>query len=191
MHSLCLLSNMSSSDWAAWVQAFASATSIIAAVYIASHQAERQFKDARSLQKNDSVQSQKRVTSAIYMLAQNAEKLLAHTVANLGTREQIMEESLGMNNGYILGEISAVSDAFLNIPLHHLPSAELVKLTMILSSTMKQFTDKTSFVIRNSTTMSAEVFVDYFNSAQQMLTSVKETLNDLNNELHTLEHTVE
>lgn len=47
MNQLCILSNMSSSDWAAWAQAIVSALAIVAGAFAVRWQVGRQAQDAR------------------------------------------------------------------------------------------------------------------------------------------------
>jgi hypothetical protein len=80
-----------------------------------------------------------------------------------------------------------VTGAISAIPLHDLPSSELVRLTMMLSSVMRQLSEKVNLAIREHRAMDAGNYVEFFNSMQSMVQSLQDTCDAFQAELTRLE----
>jgi hypothetical protein len=178
MSNLCFTANMTSAEWAAWFQAWIAGLAIIAAAIISNRQAKAQYEGARKLQHEDYRQAQKRITAAIALLAANASRSVAHVAVSVGTRDQIHD--IGESRQFLdLGELDSLARSISSISLHDLPTVELVMHTMILSSTVRQFSDIVRAAIRQHRDMTAPQFGEFFNTLQQMIVSLNTTVGAL------------
>jgi hypothetical protein len=182
MNKLCFLSDMTSAEWASWMQALFAGVAIIAAAIISSRQSKAQYEGARKLQLDDNLRTQLRITAAIGMLARNSSRAVQSVATSLGTIDQL--HAVGEGKTHLdLGEIRSLAGAISAISLHDLPSAELVRLTMILNSTIRQFEEIVRAAIRQYREMdSGGQFTDFFNTVQQMILSLNTTITDFEEE---------
>lgn len=78
MQTLCFLSNLSSAEWAAWVQALGSVAAIIAAAWIAIHQSKIQHRNALELHKTELRSAQIDIAKTLFVLAVNSSKAMSY-----------------------------------------------------------------------------------------------------------------
>jgi len=76
MHNLCFMSNLSSEEWAAWVQAIGSIAAIFAAIWIAS----RQHRNAVTRERGRQVAQAKQVARLCTLFSTQLFECLAETV---------------------------------------------------------------------------------------------------------------
>lgn len=177
MNDLCFLSNLTSSEWASWVQAVGSVLAIIAAAWIARYQTRLQRESALELHRTERQTARAEAAETLLVLAENSAKAMAHVSGQLQDREAVHQAAEGL----ILCDIGEVRrlDGYLGaIPLHELP-ASLVTLTMILGSTVRQFKEKTEMALRLHKQMDATMFEDFFRTLARMNESVKATSKDI------------
>ena len=177
MNELCFLSNLTSSEWASWVQAIGSIIAIIAAAWIAVHQAKLQHKSALELHRTARRTARAEVAGTLSALAENSAKAMAHVGGQLRDREAVHQAAEGLIRCDI-GEVRCLDSYLGAIPLHELPDS-LVTLTMVLGSTVRQFREKIEMALRLHRQMDAAMFEDFFRTLTQMNESVRAICKDI------------
>ena len=185
MSELCFLSNLSSTEWASWVQAVGSVAAIIAAAGIAKHQANLQHKNALKLHKTEKRIEQTDITKTLSVLAKYSSKAMKHITHQLNERESIHKAAEGLIPCDI-GELVRINTYMNDIPLHTVPHS-MVTLTMILGSTVRQFKEKVEMALKFHRKMDAEMFEDLFRTFNEMNASIEATCKDINAEIKRLE----
>jgi len=185
MNELCFLSNLTSAEWAAWVQAVGSVLAIVAAAWIVKHQANLQHKNALDLHKTEQRTEQADITKTLSVLAINSSKAMKHISIQLKDRESIHKAAEGLVPCDV-GELVRIDTYLSDIPLHTVPHS-MVTLTMILGSTVRQFKEKVEMALQFHRKMDAEMFEDFFRTINEMNTSIDATCNDINAEVKRLE----
>lgn len=185
MHTLCFLSNLSSAEWTAWVQAVGSVVAIVAATWIAIHQSKAQHRNALDLHKAEQRAAKIDIAKTLSVLSLNSSKAMKHIAGQLHDREAIHLAAEGLTHCDI-GELSRI-DAYLSaIPLHSIPYS-LVTPTMVLEATVRQFKEKTEMALRLHRQMDASMFDDFFGTVMEMSASLEATCRDLEAEVKRLE----
>lgn len=177
MNELCFLSDLTSSEWASWVQAVGSIAAIVAAAWIARYQAKLQQASAMEQHRRERLTSRAEASETLAVLARNSAKAMAHVSGQLLDRDAVHEAAEGLRPCDI-GEVQRVDAYLAAIPLHELPGS-LVTLTMILGSTVRQFREKVETALRLHRQMDANMFEDFFGSLISMNESVRQTCQDI------------
>ena len=185
MQTLCFLSNLTGAEWASWVQAVGSVAAIIAAAWIAIHQAKLQHKHALALHITEQQTAKVDVAKTLFVLATNSSIATKHITGQLKDRESIHLVAEGLMHCDI-GELKRIDGHLNAIPLHTIPYS-LVTPTMALGATVRQFKEKTEMGIRHHRQMDAAMFDDFFRSISEMNTSLEETCKDIQSEIKNLE----
>lgn len=185
VNELCFMSNLSSSEWAAWVQALGSIAAIIFAVFIAIYQIRTQHKKDLFLQKNERLNEKYETAKAIKTLAYNSEKAMDHLHSQLSSKESIFKVAEGYESSFI-GELERIDKYIIDIPLFTLQGS-MVTLTMTLSSTVRQFKEKVENVLRVHRSMEDTEFEDFFKILEEMKNSMTNTCRDISKEVNDLE----
>lgn len=185
MNELCFFSNLTSAEWAAWVQAVGSVLAIIAAAWIAIHQANLQHKNTLYLHKTEKLTEQTDITKTLLVLAENSAKAMKNIANQLKDREAVHKAAEGLVHCNI-GELVRIDAYLSNIPLHTLPHS-MVTLTMILGSTVRQFKGKVEMTLKFHREMDAAMFEDLFKTINEMNASIEATCNDIAVEVKRLE----
>lgn len=177
MNELCFLSNLTSSEWASWVQAIGSVLAIIAAAWIARYQAKHQQESALQMHRTERLAAQSEAAETLSVLARNSAKAMGHVSGQLHNRQAVHDAAEGLALCDI-GEVQRIDGYLSAIPLYELPGP-LVTPTMILGSTVRQFKEKTEMALRLHRQMDASMFEDFFRSLAQMNESVEATCKDI------------
>lgn len=185
MHMLYLLSNLTSAEWAAWVQALGSVAAILAAAWIAIHQAKLQHQSALELHRTEQRTARVEIAKTLSVLAINSSKAMGHVSDQLNDRESVHLTAEGLIH-CDLGELRRIDTYLIGIPLHSLPYS-LVTLSMILGSTVHQFKDKVEMTLRLHRKMDAKQFEDFFRTISEMNASIEATCHDIAAEIKSLE----
>jgi hypothetical protein len=185
MHMLGLLSNLTSAQWAAWVQALGSIAAIVAAAWIAIHQAKLQHRSALDLHMREHRTARVDIAKTLSVLAINSSKAMRHVSGQLNDRESVHRAADGLIH-CDLGELCRIDTYLIGIPLHSVPYS-LVTLTMILGSTVRQFKDKVEMTLRLHRKMDANMFEDFFRALGEMNASIEATCCDIAAEIKSLE----
>lgn len=186
MTSLGFASNMTSAEWAAWVQALGSIIAILGATGTAVWQARKQHNNALELHRAEQRYARTELAKTLSTLAQNCSKAMVFLTGQVKDREAVHNVAEGHIH-FDLGGIERLDAAITTIPLHSLPSA-LVTPTMILSATVRQFREKVEMVLRVYRTMDAAAFEDFFRVLGEMNESLKATCADIAKEVDRVEH---
>jgi len=187
MHNLCFLSNLTSAEWAAWVQALGSVAAIFGAAWIAVHQANIQHRNALTLQRTKERTARVDLGKTLSVLATNSSKAMKHIAGQLADRESVHNAAEGLVHCDV-GELQRIDTYVDGIPLHAIPHS-LVSLTMILGSTVRQFKEKVEMALRLHRQMDASMFQDFFATMSQMNESIVATCRDIDAEVRRLEAT--
>ena len=183
-----LLSNLTNTDWAAWVQAVGSVLAIIAAAWIAKYQANLQQENALNLHKTEKRTEQTDITKTLSVLAANSSKAMKRITNQLIDRESVhkaAEELVPCD----MGELCRIDTYLSTIPLHTVPHS-MVTLTMILGSTVRQFKEKVEMALQHHRKMDANMFGDFFRAISEMNTSIEATCKNIDAEVRRLETSV-
>jgi hypothetical protein len=135
LNELCILSSMSSSEWASWVQAIGSIVAILGSVGIAVWQSKQQHKASLNLLQAEKRMARIESAKAFFSLSTGALSLLQHSAKAFPDRESVHDAAEG-RKFFDFGELKVVESAVQAISLHTLPH-ELVRLAMIVSSTVR------------------------------------------------------
>jgi hypothetical protein len=95
MDTLCFLSNLTSAEWAAWVQALGSVAAIIAAAWIAIQQARLQHRNALNLHMTEQRSERVDIAKTLSVLAINSSKAMRHIAGQLNDRESVWRGDVG------------------------------------------------------------------------------------------------
>ena len=181
MNQLCFLSEMTSSEWAAWVQAVGSIAAVFGAAGIAIWQANRQQKNSLALLRTEQRLGRVELAKALLALSQNCLRLLDHLAAQLHDREAFCNIADGRVH-VDFNELSVAEGAVHDIPLHSLPY-RLVSLTMMVRSSVRQFRENFEFALQSHRKMDANEFEKLFWVLGEMRASLKQTCNDIEAEV--------
>ena len=177
MNQLCFLSNLTSSEWASWVQAVGSVLAIVAAALIARHQAKLQHRSALDLLRTERRTARVEVAETLAVLASNAARALAH-VSDQFPDSQAVRKVAGGSIRCDIGEVQRIDGYLGAVPLHELPG-QLVTLTMTLGATVRQFREKVEVALRLHREMDAAMFDEFVATLKQMSESLQATCKDI------------
>ena len=181
MEKLCFLSSMSSSEWASWVQAFGSIAAILGAAGIAIWQSREQHKNSLLLIHTENKLSQIERAKTILSLSKNCSNLVAHYSTKFSDRD-VMCKISERRIYFDLNELKIIENAVVSISLESLPH-QLVSLTLMVSSTVRQCRENIEEVLRCYREIDATQFNDFHNVLLQMQSSIKLTCADLEKEI--------
>ena len=185
MNELCFLSNLTSAEWAAWVQAVGSIVAILAAAGIAIYVARLQHNNALNLHKTEKRTEKVEVAKTLFVLATNSSKAMKHIASQLNDRGSVHNAAEGLEPCDV-GELHRI-DKYLNeFPLHTVPHS-MVTLTMMLGSTVRQFKEKVEMSLNLHRKMNADMFTDFFRTIGEMNISIEATCKDIDAEVKRLE----
>ena len=184
MNTLCLSTNLTSTEMAAWVQAVGSILAIFGAFLIAGWQARRQFRNALALQHDERQTAKFQTAETLALLADNCLKAMEHLSSQVGSRESVYEIGEGRIH-FDIGQIGRLDDAVADIPLHDLP-AELLQQTLVLGATLRQYREKVEQVLRVHRDMNASDFEDFFASLTSLRNSLSATCGDISADVERL-----
>jgi hypothetical protein len=171
------MSNLTSSEWASWVQAIGAIAAIFGAAAIARYQTERQYKNDLEVQRLEQEVQRAEVAKTLSALAENSSKAMAFLSSQLPDRESVHRAAEGLIPCAI-GEIERLDTYIGAIPLHELPHS-LVAKTLILGSTVRQFKEKVQMTLRLHRHMDGSQFDEFFGTVQQMNASAKATCKEI------------
>jgi len=177
MNTLCFASNLTSTEWAAWVQAVGSILAIFSAAGLAVWVAQKQHKSALAIHIAEQRYTRSETTKTLLVLAQNCTKAVSVVIGQVDNRAAIYEIGEGRAHCDI-EEIARLDLAIMGIPVHNIPSS-LVSPTMALSATVRQFREKVETVLRVHRSMDASDFGDFFRIIGEMRDSLNGTCEDI------------
>lgn len=181
MNQLCFMSNLTSSEWASWVQALGSIAAIIGAVGIAIWQSRQQHKASLALLRAERQLARIEQAKAVLALSTGALSLLEHSANAFPDREAVHNTAEGRRY-FDFGELRVVEGAIQGILPHTLPH-ELVRLTMIVSSTVRQFRENIEFAVQNYRKLDAGQYAKLFDALSGLQKSLASTCADIEREV--------
>lgn len=185
LYLMSTFSNLTSSEWAAWIQALGSVLAIGAAARLAIYQSREQHKSALALHNREKLDVQIDTTKVLLELAGNSAKVMKNIKLQLHDRESIYNVAEGLVHCPI-GEMVRIDKCLSDIPLNTIPSS-LVTYTMILGSTLRQFKEKVEMTLNCCRKMDTTMFADFFKCLAKMNVVIEKVCNDINVELKRLE----
>lgn len=181
MNQLCFLTNLSSSDWAAWVQAIGSIVAIFGTMYIAIWQSRRQHQVSLAVMRAEHKLARTELARTLLALSINCSRATEHVVKQLPDRESV--HRIGEQEVHFdFNELRIIESAVIAIPLHSLPHT-LVSLTMILSSTVRQLREKVESALHFHRQMDSAAFENFFTVLKEMQQSLALTCKDIATEV--------
>lgn len=145
MNTLCFMSDMTSAEWAAWVQAGATFVAIVGSAAVAIWQLRTQRENSMKLQKAEQRSIQIERGTAILTQATNCKMLVINTAGQfrllLGD-PAIQDESLEIH----FSMIKALGRSLAAISLHDLPVGFITPV-MLFNIYVSQFIDSVQFVL--------------------------------------------
>ena len=171
-----LLPDLTSNEWAAWVQAIGSIAAIFVAIWIGKNQTKsviQQSKDAKFAS-----------AEALCELSKAAFNLQKHFEKNLSCRDAVHEAG---ETGLVfdMAMLEGLEKSLSAIQFHQLP-ASLVRLALILSSSITQLRMKVEVALRLHRQMDAAAFDDFFNTLKKMTASLDLTIAEIEEEVKKL-----
>ena len=181
MNNLCFLSNLTSNEWAAWVQALGSIVAIIAAFLISG----AQNKNAIKLHQREQLTAQTDIAKTLLVLAKNSAMAMKYTTEQLSNRESIFRAAEGLIPSNI-GELQRINTYLSALPLLSVPNS-LVTPTMSLGSTVRQFYEKVEMALRLYQKLDTDMYADLFKVMGEMNKSVELSCQQIADEVDLLE----
>lgn len=185
MSELNVISNLTGSEWPAWVQAIGSIVAIFGATGIAIWQSKKQHDNSLKLLSAEHRLARLEVAQALLSLSTSSLRLLKNYTKQLPDRSAVHNVADGIIH-LDLNELKVVEGAVQTIPLYSLPH-QLVSLTMMVGSTIRQFREHVELVIQVHRKMDAAQFDAFFTNMSEMQKSLKKTCDDIQAEVTKLQ----
>lgn len=183
-----IFTNLTSAEWASWVQAFGSIAAIIGATCIAIWQSRRQHDNSLAVMRAEHRLARTELAQALLALSVNCLSAIEHATRQFQSREAV-HRIADNETHFDFNELRTIESAVIGIPLHSLPH-RLVPLTMILSSTVRQFREKVESVLRFHRQMDATAFQDFFSVLEEMQESLSLTCKDIQLEVESAKYDI-
>lgn len=181
MNVLCLSTDLTSSELAAWVQAIGSIVAIAVALFVAAYQARRQFRSAQDIQAIQQQSAKKETAATLSEVAKICVTTVKFLSTEIDTREKVNFIAKG-DRHFDLEQIKRLDYAITEIPVHALPSNFVLPM-FLLSSVIRQFAAKVEQVLRVHSSMNSDSFDDFYRVLGEMNNSISLTSDDIAKEL--------
>ena len=179
------MTNLTSAEWAAWVQAVGSIVAIVSAALLVVLQARLQHRNDLALQRAEQHHARMETAKTLSVLAANAAKAMKHVSGQLKDRESVHTVAEGLAPCGI-DEVTRINRYLAAIPLHALPHS-LVTVTMIVGATVREFGEKVEMALRVHRQMDGAAFHDFFRTLGEMNASIELTCRDITTEVTRIE----
>lgn len=177
MDTLCFATDMTSSEWAAWVQAIGTIFAVFGAGWLAWWQAMRQHQSALDIHRAEQRQARLNIARTLLVLAQNCTKATKHFASQMHDRESVF--LIATRETYFdFGELKAIQSATTDIPLHSLPDS-MVTHAMVLGATVRQFRQTIDMAVELHRKMDAAQFGELLKTLGEMTHSLELTCKDI------------
>lgn len=177
MNGLCFSADLTSAEWAAWVQAIGTIVAVLAAATIAVWQSKKQHQSALVLHKEEQRHARLEQAKTLLTLCHNCTKAAKHFAEQMHDRESV-HKIASKETYFDFGELQALQSATTNIPLYSLPST-LLTHAMILGATIRQFKQTIDMAIELHRKMDADQFQELFKTLGEMNESLELTCGDI------------
>jgi hypothetical protein len=185
MTDLCITTNLTGAEWAAWVQAIGSIAAVIGAAAIAIWQSRTQHRSALALLLAEKRHATLETALTLGTLATNCAAEVSRLTESLSSRQAVSSFATGEQH-LDLGELRVLENAVLAIPLYSLPHP-LVSPAMVLGSTLRQFRSTVEFALQHHRAMNSDAFDRFFSSCSAMSGSLSSLLADIEQEIGELD----
>lgn len=174
---MSIITNLTSVELAAWVQAIGTLVAIAAAALIANLQGRRAYKNALALIAAEQRNSRIELAKTLSVLSIASSRVVGHLTIQIPDSEAIY--AIANKEVYFdFGQILRLDEAIANIPLHELPD-KLVEPTISLSSSIRQFCGQVQSALKNNRSMNEDHFTKFFMGIERLNASIKETCVDI------------
>jgi hypothetical protein len=188
MHQLCFLTNLSSSEWAAWVQAIGSIAAVVGTALVAIWQSRRQHHSSLMILRTEHRLQREELSKALLVISRNTSREIVRVIEQLHDRDAVHSAAEKLIY-FDFNEIQVLERAILDIPLHSLPH-NLISLVMILNSTVRQFRENVEAALGRHRTMDAAGFTKFFSALGEMRRALERICTDIEFEINRLESAV-
>jgi hypothetical protein len=182
---LCMSTELSSTDMAAWVQAIGSILAIAGAVGTAIWQMTRSQANAMKLERIRQHNSEIDLAKTIRELCKRSTALVTYTIGAIGDRQEVHELATGQKN-YYDGDLEYLKTALASMPLHMLPS-RFVKFPMFVRSQLGQMQLNIEAVLKNRDTLDAADLDAFGKSLNVTLRNLEAAYGEIDLEIQTAE----
>ena len=177
MGALCFSTNLTSSEWASWVQAIGTIVAVIGAGGIAVWQSRAQHASAETLNKEIRRHAQTVLAKSLLTIARNCLKATSFFAAEMSSRDLIFKIA-SRERHFDFGELYHLESTTSGIPLYSLPDS-LITHAMILAATILQFRNTVDIAVKDHRTMDSDAFAAVFVTLEQMNESLGLTCKDI------------
>jgi hypothetical protein len=177
VNSLCITTELNSSEMASWVQAIGSILAILFAAGIAIWQSRAQHRSALLTLRAEQRHAGLEAAKTLFALSFNCSKAARYFADQLKSRDAIYEVARGERH-FDFAELVALRDAASGIPLHQLPDV-LVSPAMALAATMRQLRQTIDIALTKHSSMDGEDFTRLFLTLKEMVVSLTGTTEDI------------
>lgn len=173
-----VLSKLSASDWAAWIQAFGVFVAIYFTSSVARTQSEKQYKNSINLKAIEEYEKRLMLTESVTEIFKNASNRIKYIEVQLADRKAIYDVAT-KRKYYDLDCLTDILGAFKQIPLHDLSSAKLVSAVMHSIATIRQLDIQVDKSLTEARTMNAEDFDKVLITIKEVSASMESTCSDV------------
>lgn len=184
MDVLCVSTNLTSSEWAAWVQAVGSIIAVISAAGIAIWQSHKQHQSALALHKTEQRHARLEAAKTLLALCRNCAIAAEHFSKQLGDRESVHKIASGEMH-FDFEELQALQNGVSGIPLYQLPDV-LVSPAMILAANLRQLRQTVEITVKAHRSMDANDFEEFFKTMSELAGSLELTRQDIEKDVQTM-----
>jgi hypothetical protein len=187
MNLSCFFSNLTSTEWASWVQAIGSIVAILSATGIAIWQSKKQHESALNLHKIERKYSKIETAKTLLALSRNCAIASGYFTGQLDERDKIHKVATREVH-FDFEELQALQNGVSSIPIHQLPHP-LVNPAMILGANLRQLRQNIEIMLKEYTKVDAIYFGEFFQKMQEITSEIEETQNDIKILVNQIENT--
>jgi hypothetical protein len=185
LNTLCITTDLSSTDLASWVQAIGSIVAILAATGVAIWQSRQQQKIALAVHREESRHLRREAAKSLLVVCRNCARASAHFASELSSREAVYQVA-SREKHFDFEELTALRDAAASMPLHQLPDV-LIGPAMALAATVRQLRQTIEIALRDHRKIDAGGFSSLFKVLAEMTDSLAATTQDVQHEVDQLQ----
>ncbi len=172
------LSTLSTSDWAAWIQAIGVFIAIFFASNAASRQSKSQYENSIKLKRLEDYEKRLILIESVAEIFKNTSNQIKHIKIELHNRSAIYDVAT-KRKYYDLDCLTDLLNAFKQIPLHDLPASKLVNAVMISIATLRQLDIQIDKALREARIMDSVDFEKVLMTINQVDDSFQRTCGDV------------
>lgn len=166
------IEDLKAGDWAAWAQAVASVLAIVFAARIATNQAKAQYENSLRLQKQSEKDKEIALTGAVNEVVKNTAARVKYVKDKIGDDSKLYNV-FNKIDYYDHECLQDIIQSIKDIPLHELPSPELVSTLMVLTSTLRQLNIQIEKALVEYRFMDSDQLTRFFLTIDQIVISTE------------------